>query len=278
MHASRSAYAALELEPGADREAVEQAYRRLIKRYHPDRSGGDAERASEINRAYFELRRELDRSAADSEAPRAPVAPSRAGAHRPHPRRARARGRRRARPWSVLVLALGVLLVMQRETLAIAVPRWIDGLAQLEAPGRPGDRDGAVPVDSAMLDGPLNEAAISRSIDEALRLARSGDFEELAQQSRSCHRRLRSRPELRQLDRCAALDDAAVALSDGGPIGEMGAFSPSAVTARQLTAGSLLSRDYLAIERRLDRIRMTVQLALRSESERPLGRRRFLCT
>ena len=43
-------------EPGADRAAIEQAYRELIKHYHPDRSGGDAARAAEINRAYFELR------------------------------------------------------------------------------------------------------------------------------------------------------------------------------------------------------------------------------
>jgi hypothetical protein len=40
-------------------------------------------------------------------------------------------------------------------------------------------------------------------------------------------------------------------------------FDASAMTARQMTAGSLLSRDYLAIERRLDRIRTVVQLTLR---------------
>ena len=61
MPGPASAYAALELEPGADRAAIEEAYRRLIKRYHPDRSGGDAERAAEINRAYFELRQPPER-------------------------------------------------------------------------------------------------------------------------------------------------------------------------------------------------------------------------
>ncbi len=50
MPGPASAYAVLELEPGADRAAIEEAYRRLIKRYHPDRSGGDAARAAEINR------------------------------------------------------------------------------------------------------------------------------------------------------------------------------------------------------------------------------------
>ena len=169
----------------------------------------------------------------------------------------------------MLVLALAVLLVMQRKTLAEQVPRWIDGLAEGNGAPVAARVGGAMPVDSAEFDGPLNEAGIERSIEQALRLAERGDFDELAEQSRACHRRLRSRPELRQLDRCAALDDAAVALADS--MGESAAFSPSAVTARQLTAGSLLSRDYLAIERRLDRIRMTVQLALRpSRTAAPL--------
>lgn len=38
------------------RDASAYAYRKLIKLHHPDRSGGDAARAAEINRAYRELR------------------------------------------------------------------------------------------------------------------------------------------------------------------------------------------------------------------------------
>ena len=56
MGADLSAYGVLGLEPGADDAAIEQAYRRLIKKHHPDRSGGDTARATEINRAYRELR------------------------------------------------------------------------------------------------------------------------------------------------------------------------------------------------------------------------------
>src|SRR5437764_1509764 len=56
MAADASAYAALGLEPGADGVDIEQAYKKLIKQYHPDREGGDVERAAEINRAYRELR------------------------------------------------------------------------------------------------------------------------------------------------------------------------------------------------------------------------------
>ncbi|MFL6800545.1 MAG: DnaJ family molecular chaperone, partial [Sphingomicrobium sp.] len=56
MPTDASAFHALGLEPGADFAAVERAYKALIKRYHPDRQGGDARRAAEINRAYRELR------------------------------------------------------------------------------------------------------------------------------------------------------------------------------------------------------------------------------
>jgi hypothetical protein len=51
-----SAYESLGLDPGADQAAVERAYKRLIKEHHPDRDGGDPARATEINRAYRELR------------------------------------------------------------------------------------------------------------------------------------------------------------------------------------------------------------------------------
>src|SRR5690242_2900382 len=51
-----SALAVLGLKSGADTAAIEQAYKKLIKLHHPDREGGDATRAAEINRAYRELR------------------------------------------------------------------------------------------------------------------------------------------------------------------------------------------------------------------------------
>jgi hypothetical protein len=46
----------LGVDPGSNSAEIEQAYRRLIKQHHPDREGGDASRAAEINRAYRELR------------------------------------------------------------------------------------------------------------------------------------------------------------------------------------------------------------------------------
>ena len=252
MRAPVSAYAALGLQPGADRAAIEQAYRELIKRYHPDRSGGDAARAAEINRAYFELRRD---PGADS---------SRAGRHsagRRRRRRSRSRSRRRrGNPlWPVLLIAGATLAIIDRERIAAAIA----SVEDLQATPLSGGRASPVAIDSAALDGPLDETAIARSIELAIRLAGRRDEEALANRSRDCHRRMRSDPELEQLDRCAAFDDAVASIDGRDPMNDKGVFSASAITARQMTAASLLSSDYLAIERRLDRIRTVVQLTLR---------------
>src|SRR5919198_1074102 len=51
-------FAALEVPPGASAEEIAAAYRRLAKRWHPDRGGGAAAaaRMAEINVAYDVLR------------------------------------------------------------------------------------------------------------------------------------------------------------------------------------------------------------------------------
>jgi DnaJ-like protein len=51
-------FAALELPPGASAQEIAGAYRRLAKRWHPDRGGGAAAQArmAEINAAYDVLR------------------------------------------------------------------------------------------------------------------------------------------------------------------------------------------------------------------------------
>jgi DnaJ domain len=51
-------FAALELPPGASAQEIGAAYRRLAKRWHPDRGGGGAAaaRMAEINAAYDVLR------------------------------------------------------------------------------------------------------------------------------------------------------------------------------------------------------------------------------
>lgn len=255
MGAPASAYAALGLEPGADRRAIEEAYRRLIKVHHPDRSGGNAERAAELNRAYFELRKEQEPTAPTSEVP----APSRRVRPRRKKRSRSARGRRSSGLAPVLVIVLGALLLVERESVVEFGTRWLNRFGDLGAPG-PG-RAGTVEMDSTAIDGPLDEPVIATSIEQAEKLVRRGE-EDTVQHSRACHRRMRAEPGLEQLDRCAAFDNAVVALADQSPIDLGGAFDASAVTARHMTAARLLSSDYLALERRLDRIRALVDRTL----------------
>ncbi|MCP6379574.1 J domain-containing protein, partial [Klebsiella pneumoniae] len=56
MSGLRDDLAALGLEPGADRRAIDGAFKRLMKQHHPDLAGGDGARAAEIIRAYRALR------------------------------------------------------------------------------------------------------------------------------------------------------------------------------------------------------------------------------
>jgi hypothetical protein len=163
-----------------------------------------------------------------------------------------------------VLAAILVLAIVQRGWLATEVPRWSESLDDVLAPPVPGRRT-AVPLNSAALDGPLAETAIARSIEQAIGMAERGEEQALADRSRACHRRMRSNPDLEQLDRCAAFDDAVAAFGNRDPMSDAGAFSASSITARQMTAASLLSDDFLAIERRLDRIRMVVQLTLRPQ-------------
>ena len=238
MAVDRSAYAALGLRPGADAAAVERAYKALIKRYHPDRVGGDPKRAAEINRAYLELRgpRSLNRDLVlvDDEFPPA-------------------RGSRWI--WAALAIA-GVI------GLLFFAGRPLGNGAGTGSPDRPVQSIGAEARESRLMERPLASAAINDSIRSAVGMAQFQGEAELAQASRDCHHRLRERPSLEQLDRCAAFDDAVVQLQDRDPLRDQGPFSEIAVTGRQMSAATLLSNDSLAIDGRLDRIRLHVELAL----------------
>ena len=56
--------------------------------------------------------------------------------------------------------------------------------------------------------------------------------------------------------------EAVVQLQDRDPLRDRGPFSELAVTSRLMRGGSLLSNDYLAIDDRLDQIRLRAELAL----------------
>jgi hypothetical protein len=135
--------------------------------------------------------------------------------------------------------------------------------AGLAAEGQAGaHRPAAAPRKSDPMDEPLDLAAIDDAAGEALRLARTRDEMALASVSRDCHHSLRSRPTLGQFDRCVAFDDAVVQLQDRDPLRDHGPFAELAVTGRVRTGASGLSDDSLAIDGRLDRIRLRVELQL----------------
>jgi hypothetical protein len=241
MAGRASALAVLELEPGADTAAIEQAYRRLIKQHHPDRQGGDGGRAAEINRAYRELR-----------GGKAPIDPLQFnedfGAARKRPR------------WPVAALvagaAIGGLLVIigpsdpLTRTLSAAN-------AHLPIHHGAGARAAQDPIAE-----PLHDRVIDNAVGEAVHLFRTKDEMALASASGDCQRRFRASPGTQLLDRCAAFDDAVVGLQDRDPLRDEGPFAPLAVTGRQWSAASALSDDYLAIDSRLDQVRLRVEIAL----------------
>jgi hypothetical protein len=101
-------------------------------------------------------------------------------------------------------------------------------------------------------------------------MSHAADEMRLVEVSRRCHDELRRQPSLEQLDRCAAFDDTVALLQDRDPLRDRGPFSQLAVTGRQWSAASTLSNDYLAIDSRLDRIRLQVELALAPQPPPPV--------
>lgn len=246
MPGDASAYDSLGLEPGADSAAIERAYKRLIKEHHPDRDGGDAARAAEVNRAYRELRKPRPE----------PLAKDALELH-DHPMD----DRRRRISWAIPALcAIGglVAVVLATSPMSGSLRDWSPASAQrlpLTSAAA-----AAVPLDG--MDKPLSGAAIDGAVRDARHIAATKDEMGLAAASSLCNRKLRNNPDVAQLDRCAAFDDAVVQLQDRDPLRDRGPFSELAVTGRQWSAASALSNDYLAIDGRLDRIRLHVELAL----------------
>jgi hypothetical protein len=238
MAGRASAFAVLGLEPGADLAAIEAAYKRLIKQHHPDRKGGDSSRAAEIIRAYRELRGgkgdplQFNDDLSLRRRPRWPIAALAAGA------------------------GLGALMFLVGPSVPLPKALWT---AKAELPIH---RDAAAAIAPDPMGDKLHVEAIDGAVRKALHMYRSSDEMTLAAESRDCQRRFREDPGTKMLDRCAAFDDAVVGLEDRDPLRDEGPFAPLAVTGRQWSAASALSADYLAIDGRLDKIRLRVELAL----------------
>ena len=202
----RSSYAVLGLSPGASREAIEAAYRALIKQYHPDLPGGDRERAAQINQAFDLLRGN------DAHARVAIDTPSTLA---PRPRRAVGQWLLAGGIVAAVLTAPGSLSnggIGERWRKATAVP--VEPTEQVAAP-----RFRADPSDSALLTGlggVPNAEAVEAGVTEAVRMRRRADTGAARAFSANCHANLHHAPSAALLDHCLAFDRATVALFGTG--------------------------------------------------------------
>ena len=243
MAGRASAFAVLGLEPGADAAAVEKAYKNLIKQHHPDREGGDATRAAEITKAYRELR---------------------GGKARQDPLEFNEDfdAARRRPSWPVAALVAGACIGGLVLLMGPSVPHARQLWAARSGLSIPAHHSAHVVASADSMADELHVGAIDAAVAQAFHLYRTTDELALAAASRECQSRFRKEPGTRMLDRCAAFDDAVVGLQDRDPLRDSGPFAPLAVTGRQWSAASTLSDDYLAIDSRLDQIRLRVEVVL----------------
>ncbi|HUG45392.1 MAG TPA: J domain-containing protein [Sphingomicrobium sp.] len=247
MSADRSAFAILGLRPGAGRAEVDAAYRRLMKIYHPDRTGGDGRRAAEINRAYAYLRRDYPAQLSRARAMPVPI--------RRRPRRSSRAG------WALALVAAclaGATLYLNsqdgRTRSGILLPvEWAAADSVAIASTR---------STFASFEEPLHSGVIGNAISQALALHSGGDLASAKDYSRDCHMRLHEDPNLALFDVCAAFDESTLVLTLTDPWYESSAFGGSAVMTRQMEAASALSADILVADSRLRQIRSQVDLVL----------------
>ena len=240
MDAGASAYDLLGVEADADDAEIERAYKKLIKQHHPDREGGDSGRAAEIIRAYREIRAERHLKGHPLEFNEDLLEEGgRSGA------------------WlglvGLLALAAGFLLLTQRPLAPLP--------QSLASPGGSTARK-VHSLNGGSIEQPLHAGTIDEAVRHAVQLSKRSDEMGLARESRDCHHRLRTNPSIDQLDRCAAFDDAIVQLLDRDPLRDQGPFGELAVTGRIWSGATALSDDSVAIDSRLDRIRLRVELTL----------------
>lgn len=135
MAASGDYYAILGVESSADAAAIRLAYRKLMRRYHPDvnRAEEAAEQAQSINQAYACLRDPQERASYDRQRAAPKPAPVFTAGHRPTPPRGAGWQPPKNRPYVVEVeppstqiragiLGLAVLVTFVTFALTSATP------------------------------------------------------------------------------------------------------------------------------------------------------------
>lgn len=237
MNAGPSPHEVLGLRPGADRQAVDAAYKRLIKQYHPDTAGGDGEAARAIIHAYRRLTRAGQPPAVIVEAP--PVVRT----HRRHWKR------------TCAAVALAVLL-WWAPMPAIDLPGPVLASSSELPPSAPAER----PVAPMLLarvapDGPAVEAGV----DEAERLGRVSP-ELVRRYSRLCAADLARLPVDGLLDHCLAFDMAAA----------QAWLVDQNMAARHEAAARRVLEDRVLAEARVREIRRLVERRLVERAASPI--------
>jgi len=269
MAVSPASYALLGLPPGADRAAVDRAYRALMKRHHPD-LGGDPERAASINHAYADITRPAGEAAGVASPTDLAAALYQRHQALLHARRAHTSRKAVRWPlWLVLAAVAGGVAWVEREPLTDLAwdLQWryfppVRDVASSDAELAASTGATRVQLGTAKLDG----AAIVAAEAAARRTLKAGGVGAAAEASRRCFQSFHAAPSLARYDRCVAFDDA-VLLIGGYGVGDRGGFSAGAVTSRQLAAARTLDRDYESIETRLDRIRLAMMRLLEAPRE-----------
>ena len=233
-----SPYTTLGLRPGADRAAVDEAYRRLMKQHHPDLPGGDADFAAEINRAYAALK---------GQAP-PPLLPAVLQNRRLLARRKKRRGR--VPGLLMLGAAASVLLLLPMPAQQVRLP----GVRQPD-PGTARPSDLLMP-DTFDLRSLPDEHAVITGVAAAQRLHRDRRSDEAVQFSRSCNDDLRTFPSPSLLDHCVAFDAASGLLSKDAR------FRAEDMAARHMGAAMRVSDDPVLAEERIASVRRTVEKML----------------
>ena len=246
MTAERSAYAILGLRPGAGRAEVNDAYRKLMKQYHPDRPGGDANRASEINRAYTLLRRRL------GEPVRVPVTVT-----IPVRRRAGRTG-----GFLITILVIGAAAaIANRDASPESIRTALFRTSQMASAAK-GNEASDYETGLASFDAPVQPGVVSSSIADAIKFHSTGDLAGASDYSRACQNALRRERNLGWFDACAAFDEAMLTLYGDSDQPDSSPFNESAVVTREITAAQLISDDTFGADSHLHQIRSQVDLEI----------------
>ena len=242
MRTRRSPYTILGLKPGADRAAVDEAYRRLMKQQHPDLPGGDPAAAADLNTAYAALKTAVRDERAMAAVPTPPIerAPQK---------------RRRGRLAGLLmgaVAAAGLyfapmpVLPVERRDQPVAAPPVRAGAAEPLA-------------DAPDLRRLPDEDAIAAAVAAAQRL-HGGRLEGAAVSfSRSCEDDLKAYASLALLDHCIAFDAASGMLGGRTPNAR---FRAEDMAARHIGAAMRVSADPVLAEDRVSSVRRLAERLL----------------